>query len=84
MFQQSSHFPQTSLFRRSEDHEMARDRQRRRSRPPTETPMVSHDELEDWAHRLGQCAAEADDSGLYNLESDLLDIRDEMLLAIEV
>ncbi len=35
---------------------------------------------DDWAHRLKQAADEAGDGGLLALESDLLDLRDEILL----
>lgn len=79
-FQQTSFFPQTSPTHPLE-HEMPRER--RRHRPPLVEPTVSADEIEDWAHRLSQCAAEADDYEAWNLESDLLDIRDEMILAIQ-
>lgn len=80
-FQQTSFFPQMSQFHRSEN-EMPRERERRRNRPAPST-SVSREEIEDWAHRISICAAEADEYEAFTLETDLLDIRDEMLLAIE-
>lgn len=45
---------------------------------PKET-TISHEQLEDWAHRIGDAAYEAQDEKLMPLYSDLLDLRDEIV-----
>lgn len=53
--------------------------------PQTNTPsvrvsktIISTRQAEDWVHRLTEAAAEAWDENLPELESDLLDVRDEI------
>lgn len=48
-----------------------------RSRPHLNIDNVKR---EDWAHRLRSMADEAGDADLLSLESDLLDLQDEILL----
>lgn len=49
----------------------------------SETPLnISNRQLEDWSHRLQSMAYEAGDEGLNALESDLLDLRDDVVFEL--
>jgi hypothetical protein len=48
----------------------------------TSAQGITKKQLEDWSLRLQSAANEAQDDGLYALESDLLDLRDEILFAL--
>lgn len=71
-------FPKTSYFIHPEqqmlelpEHEAALD-----------VPQKLLKLFEDWSHRLQSCADEAGDADLLALESDLLDLRDEIVFEL--
>lgn len=73
-FQQHSHFQQMPPIPANSDP-----KSRIAHGQAEKTRQITNKQLEDWSLRLEACANEAQDEQLYPLESDLLDLRDEIV-----
>ena len=75
-FQRNSHFPASR-----ETLAMRPDMGKPRLESVTAAKewTIANRTLEDWAYRIEQCAHEAEDAHLLPLNSDLLDLRDEIV-----
>lgn len=83
-FQTTSLFPATSYF--DEDSRLPAEPRLADIEPriaaADQSRAISNSDLEDWAYRLARFADEAQDEGLDVLHSNLLDLRDEILVEL--
>lgn len=82
MYQQMSLFKQSSYFDQNVAASLTDSNLRLSAEDLAKKATVTAKQLEDWCYRLQQAANEAGDEGFGALESDLLDIRDELLVEL--
>lgn len=79
-----SHFRQNSFFDTTEDRRIDKAEEFDPHLDEESVPKaaIKHSQLEDWSHRLHAAAYEAGDTGNDVLESNLLDLRDEVVFEL--